>query len=93
MAKVVTIEVERDRLNNLIASAKVGQDVSSLLAARDWYNRRVAQGDLGLEDKQIAQLQEQRCDCVLSIRNATKCWRCRELQSLLETSLLRGMKV
>ena len=33
---------KRDQLNDQIASAPVGQDVASLLAARDWYNARLA---------------------------------------------------
>ena len=36
-----TLTSKRDELNNQIAAAPVGQDVSALLAARNWYNRAI----------------------------------------------------
>ena len=43
-----TLTSKRDELSNRIAAAPVGQDVSSLLAARNWYNRAIAQTALNL---------------------------------------------
>lgn len=34
-------------------------------------------------DARIKELIEERCDCIISIRASTTCWRCRELKSLL----------
>ena len=46
----VAAELKRDELNNRIAAATVGQDVSFLLAARNWYNRAVFDGFVGAGD-------------------------------------------
>jgi hypothetical protein len=38
-----TLTSKRDQLNDQIAAAEIGQDVRSLVAARDYYNRQIDQ--------------------------------------------------
>lgn len=41
--------------------------------------------------KKIQRLMDKRCDCVISLKASTQCWRCREIQFLSET--LKAMAV
>jgi hypothetical protein len=44
-----TLIAKRNDLNNQIAATPCGQDVSSLLAARNWYNKQISRYERALE--------------------------------------------